>query len=332
MRDGLFITDFHAHLRGSANSFAHFCVEDQASHFLGQPFPVLERILGASEPIHEGLIRWLALNYRDAFSRYIYSSFGQIGLMEALRLFKTYDIESLLRSMNRNGIDHAVVCSLEPLITTQEIVDVVRPYRDRFSIFASVGRNQPDPAGYFEKWLDTGEISGLKIHPIVGGYACNELFDRTKDVVALAVERDLPILIHTGHIPTSSICGLAGGCGEVTAIEPLVRAFPRGRFVLAHIGWESWRYILDLCQQYKQVMVETSWQSPRVIRRAVDALGAERVLFGSDFPLLKQRLAMNMVRQAVTGREFVALVSTNARNVMREHLRAGAEYDSHLAS
>jgi predicted TIM-barrel fold metal-dependent hydrolase len=316
MLDGLYVTDFHAHLRGNSNCLSNFCPDDQASPFFQQAVPIFERLANFSEPIHDELVRWFATNYRGALSRHIYGTLAQFALMEALRLFKQYDVACLLKSMDKQGIDRAIVCSLEPFITTQEIVEAIADHRDRISLFASVARNEPNPVEYFERWIRSGDIAGLKIHPIVGGYACNELYERTKDVVALAVENDLPILIHTGHIPASAVMGLAGGCGEVRAVEPLVRAFPNAKFVLAHIGWESWRYVLALAERYPHVSVETSWQSARVIRRAVDVLGAHRVLFGSDFPLFKQRLALRIVRQALTAREFVMVASTNAQRIL----------------
>lgn len=316
MRKGLFITDFHVHLRGTSTELPNFCAEDQQSPIFQKTVQVFERVANMSERFHDIPLRHLAIHHRGLLSRYLYASIGQFLLMEAIRLFKNHHLPSLLKSMDRIGIDHAVVTSLEPFITTQEILDVTAGYDDRVSVFASVARSQPDPAAYFERFLRTGRIAGLKIHPVVGGYACGELYHATRDIVALAVERDLPILIHTGHIPKMALRALTVGCNDARAVEPLVKAFPDGRFVLAHIGWESWRQVLELAQQYPQVMVETSWQSAGVIRRAVDLLGAERVIFGSDFPLFKQALAYNLCESALTPKEFVSVFSSNARRLL----------------
>jgi predicted TIM-barrel fold metal-dependent hydrolase len=316
MRNGLYVTDFHVHLRGQSNELINFCHEDQQSPMFQKTIKLFERVANLSERFHELPVRHMAINHRGLLSRYVYASFGQVLLMEAIRLFKNYDLQGLLTSMNRNDIDHAVVVSLEPFITTQEILDVVQGHEDRISVFASVARCQQDPAAYFESFLNSGRIAGLKIHPVVGGYACGEIYHATKDYVALAVERKLPILIHTGHIPKAAVRALAHGCNEVRALEPLIKAFPDGRFVLAHIGWESWRQVLELAQRYPQVMVETSWQSARVIRRAVDTLGPHRVIFGSDFPLLKQNIAYNLLEEALTPRELVMVASTNTRRLL----------------
>ena len=106
------------------------------------------------------------------------------------------------------------------------------------------------------------------------------------------------------------------GCTEIEALEPLIKEFPNVRFILAHIGWESWRKVLDLCQRYDNTFVETSWQPSRVIRRAVDRLGSSRVLFGSDFPLFKQSLAVKHLKEALTPKEIVEVFSVNAMRLL----------------
>ena len=170
---------------------------------------------------------------------------GHIVLIETLRLFKEYGVERLLTSMDKHGIDHAVILSLEPLTKTQNILELVQPFRDRLSVFASVHRDETDSVGYLRNFVDAGVVTGLKIHPIVGGFACGELYHKVKDSVAFASERQLPILIHTGHIPVNQLKGISG-CSELRALEPLFIEFPKAKFVLAHIGWEQWRQVLSM--------------------------------------------------------------------------------------
>jgi predicted TIM-barrel fold metal-dependent hydrolase len=315
MLNGLHVVDFHAHLQDCQTQLL-LCKEDRETLFFRHAVPWLEQLAHLSEPIHDEFLRFLALNYRGPISRFVYSSFGQVGLMETLRLFKTYGIERLLRSMQRNGIDHVVIHSIEPLTATANILDQTRRYPGRFSVFASVARGELNPVGYFSKFVEQGVISGLKIHPLVGGFACGELYHATKDLVYVASEAGLPVLIHTGHIPSESLKGLTG-CNEVEGIEPLIANFPHCKFILAHIGWESWRQVLHLAHSYPNVIVETSWQPARIIRRAVDLLGPERVLFGSDFPLFRQSIALAQLKKALTAREFVMVASTNGARLLR---------------
>lgn len=312
---GLYTVDFHTHLQDGDTQLT-CCAEDRDSRLYKLLEPVIQQLAEAGEPICDRLVRFWALNWRGEFSRRVYARLGKVGLMEVLRLFRTYSLERLLERMDRNSIDHAVVHSIEPLTRTANIIELVRPHRERLSVFASVDRDNPDPGAYLSPFLDAGEIAGIKIHPIVGRYACGELLHRTEDIVSLAAENGLPVLIHTGHIPVDELKGL-GGCSEVEALEPLVRRFPSVQFVLAHIGWESWRKVLALAERYPNTHVETSWQPARIIRRAADRLGSHRVLFGSDFPLYKQRLALDHVAEALSARELVDVLSVNALRLLK---------------
>jgi hypothetical protein len=313
--EGTVVVDFHAHIVGPAD-LAKVCAEDQKSAFFRYVVPVVERVAQFSAPVYTRFLRYLAMNFNDPLSRLAWSCCGPLGLMETLRLFKTHDLSRLIESMDANGISRTVICSLEPITRSAELIELTKAYRSRVSVFASVSRDEPDPVRYLAPLIESGAVSGIKIHPMVGGYIRGELYSATKEFVALASDRGLPVAIHTGHIPMEKLSGLTDSA-DVPAIEPLARDFPKCTFVLNHIGWESWRQALDLAAQYQNVMVETSWQPARIIRRAVDRLGPERVLFGSDFPLFQQEQALHEVRQALSPRELQMVVSSNALRLLR---------------
>lgn len=314
MRKGLYTIDFHTHLQDQ-NLPLKMCPEERDTPLFKFLSPLFDRLATTTEPVHDHCVRFMALNMRDRVSRELYAHLGKIGLMEVLRLFRQNSIGQLIARMDRNGIDHSVIHSIEPLTSTAAILEIVEAHRERVSVFASVDKNNSDPVGYLRPFVESGTVSGLKIHPIVGQYDCGELFFRMKDVVALARDANLPVLIHTGHIPVDRLKGI-GGCSEIEALEPLVKHFPEVRFILAHIGWESWRQVLEFAQRYDNVLVETSWQPARVIRRSVDLLGSSRVLFGSDFPLFNQTEALASVRKALTEKELVEVVSVNGMRLL----------------
>ncbi|HEY9869679.1 MAG TPA: amidohydrolase family protein, partial [Candidatus Obscuribacterales bacterium] len=86
--------------------------------------------------------------------------------------------------------------------------------------------------------------------------------------------------------------------------------------ILNHIGWESWREVLAIAREHPNVMVETSWQPAAVIRRATDRLGAERVLFGSDYPMFQEWQALREVKEALSPAEYELVVSKNAVSLL----------------
>lgn len=312
---GLFVVDFHTHVLGP-DDVKNICPEMQNSKLFKKVTPIFEPICHVTEPVHDQFLRHLAMNYNNVLCRYGFALASQVFLMEALRLFKRHGLARLIESMHKQGIDHATIYSLEPVTKTQEIIDLVKPYGDKFSVFGSVGKDVDDPASYLEPMIKSGSLKGIKIHPIIGNYACGELHHATKDFVALASDYELPVAIHTGHIPIEGLPELSG-CTEIGAVEPLIRAFPKCQFVLNHIGWESWRAALKIANRYPNVMVETSWQPAKVMRRAVDSLGAHRVLFGSDYPMFQQWQALREIKRALSPKEFEMVASTNALRLLR---------------
>ncbi|MBX9691634.1 MAG: amidohydrolase family protein [Cyanobacteria bacterium] len=308
------IVDFHTHLM-SLSGLEQIFPEARKTLFFKHVVPIVEPIADITEPIHDQLLRHLAMHFNNRLARLVFSRFGQLFLMEALRLFKRHGLDRLIHSMDAQGIAHSVIFSLEPLTRTQEIIDQVSAYPGRFSVFAAVERDEPDPVGYLTPFINAGSIKGIKIHPMVGGYQPEELYERTREYVALAAASGLPVALHTGHIPIEDLTGHVV-CSQVPVFEPLIKDFPECTFILNHIGWESWRAAISLAQRYSNVMVETSWQPARIIKRAVRQLGAERVLFGSDFPLFQEWQALSEVRKALTDKQFDLVASKNATRIL----------------
>ena len=79
---------------------------------------------------------------------------------------------------------------------------------------------------------------------------------------------------------------------------------------MAHLGgYFHYRDVLDIADRLENVYVDTSAiPYPRVIRQAVDAFGAERVLYASDGPGCPPILEVEKVRIAGLTREEEELV------------------------
>lgn len=110
-------------------------------------------------------------------------------------------------------------------------------------------------------------------------------------IVALAVERRVPINLHV----TDPLAVTAGSLTKPTPLENFVRLvtdFPEATFILAHWGGGIPFHELNprLRALFKNTYYDTAASSllydKSVFRRAVDLIGVERVLFGTDYPLL----------------------------------------------
>jgi predicted TIM-barrel fold metal-dependent hydrolase len=77
----------------------------------------------------------------------------------------------------------------------------------------------------------------------------------------------------------------------------------------------------DVMKRHEQVFADTSWQTAEAIRRAVATVGSERLMVGSDWPLLHldlQRDAFAVAEQAATGKAQDDLFALSARRLLGE--------------
>jgi predicted TIM-barrel fold metal-dependent hydrolase len=108
---------------------------------------------------------------------------------------------------------------------------------------------------------------GIKIHPVLDHYAVESR--ALDEVFAVARAHRWPILTHADHDGTPM---------SAAAYEPLIRAYPDVILILAHLRLEA----IPLAKRYDNVFVDTTYVDPVRVELGVDALGPDKILFGSD--------------------------------------------------
>ena len=297
---GLFI-DFHGHLKGS-QEFSHPEVPE---------IPVLRAAAEALEPMLVQGINLFARYGRHRVLTQFYPRFKALGFNEILRQFNKHQADTLLAGMDRAGIETTVICAIEPFFQTLDLLETLAPYGERFAVFASVDPEDPEYESKFDTYVATGQVYGMKIHPSLAGPMPTS--ERMFQLIDLARRHRLPVIIHTGTFPFP----LCEGADNALALEPVIRDFPEVPIVLAHIGWDQHDHVLALGHDYPNVYTDTSWQSPQIIREAISAMGVERVLFGSDFPLFSQESALAVLLEAVPPEQLRRIGYENGASLLR---------------
>lgn len=137
-----------------------------------------------------------------------------------------------------------------------------------------------------ERCADLGAC-GLALNPLLYGLSLTDR--RIQALIACAIARELPVYIHTGKAPY----------GEPLQFAALARRFPAGTFVMGHAGSTDYkRDVLPAARQSANIVIETSWASSLFLAEMTETLGAERLMFGSDYPL--GSLPLEYVAQART--------------------------------
>ena len=147
-----------------------------------------------------------------------------------------------------------------------EILDAVRRHGDRIGALLWVNPHDPGWPDDVPLAADHG-FRGLKIHPVLDHYAVTR--EALDAVFACAREHSWPILTHADvdGTPMASAC-----------YEPLMVAYPDVVVILAHLRLGA----IPLAKRHHNVYLDTTYVDAIMVEIGVDALGPEKILFGSD--------------------------------------------------
>jgi predicted TIM-barrel fold metal-dependent hydrolase len=188
-------------------------------------------------------------------------------------------LNAFVNLMDNAGIDVSVIFTLAGLIRdfrahNDELAEAVAEYPDRLVGLGSVNPWYGDEAVEEVRrcFTDLG-FAGLKLHPWYTGFLVNSpVMDSVCEVVA---EFDKPVFLHTGTPPGSA----------PLQVGALASRHTRVVFVLGHLGLpDLWTEAVAAAQRHRNIYLETAGAHSLSIRKAVEILGPERVLFGSDSP------------------------------------------------
>ncbi len=149
---------------------------------------------------------------------------------------------------------------------------VVSSNPDRFMAFVVINPKLEDAMEVFEKGVEEQGMLGVKCH------SWWHRFDPASDLLPIArrcEEKGLPVLIHLGGGP------------QTGNFQGLLRRCPRLKLILAHAAiphfQRSWAAIREHGNCF--VDISGSYLNAALVRRAVEALGPDKVIFGSDAPV-----------------------------------------------
>ncbi len=211
---------------------------------------------------------------------------------------KLVGIESLIATMDEQGVDRSVVFGFpwrDPdlvRLNNDYIVESTLKYPDRVKGFACFDLSFEGAAQETERCLDAG-LSGVgELAFYLSGIDAAAL-DRLEPIMDICMQRgNLPVMVHTNEPVGHSYPGKTPVTLE--QIYALARRFPENNIILAH--WGGGILFYNLMKKETKDVLKNIWYdtaaSPflydaSVYRVALAAGVMDRVLFGSDYPLLK---------------------------------------------
>jgi len=234
-------------------------------------------------------------------------------------------VQELLESMDRCGVDKSVIAGIG--WTNQElcvenndyILECLMRYPQRLVGLASV---QPRAGDVSLKELERcvqGGVRGVgEMRADVQGFGLDT--GVLADIAAYLTSHNLVWLSHASEPVGHTYQGKGAITPEV--LYPFILRYPTLKIILAHWGGGLPFYATmpEVDTALKNVYFDTA-ASPylynkTVYRQVVDIIGAERVLFGSDYPLISPARSLAEIRAAgLTEMEQAAVTGGNARRL-----------------
>jgi predicted TIM-barrel fold metal-dependent hydrolase len=205
-------------------------------------------------------------------------------------------IAALYRSLNMAAVVFTVDASTatgHPPISSAEIADEAASHADVLIPFGSVDPLRGADAVALARSLvaDHG-VKGFKFHPSLQGFAPNDpaFYPLWEAIEALGV----PALFHSGQ--TGIGAGMPGGRGiklrlsDPMLVDDVAADFPGLTVILAHpsVPWAA--SSISMATHKSNVFIDLSGWSPKYfppdLVRAANSYLQDKVLFGTDYPLL----------------------------------------------
>ncbi len=235
--------------------------------------------------------------------------------------------DELIASMDKEGIDKSVIVNVGWMThdlcieTNDYILESIARYPDRLIGFCTVQPNSYEAAlDEIERCARAG-IKGVgEMRPDV------QLFDLIdEEIMAPFVEvlrkHKLPLLLHTSEPVGHDYPGK----GSITPnmLYPFITRYPDLTVVCAHWGGGLPFYALmpEVKEALSHVFFDTA-ASPflytaQIYTHAVQLIGGDRILFGSDYPLLSPSRLLGEVKSLNLPQETESLIlSGNAQKLL----------------
>ncbi|MBQ9947672.1 MAG: amidohydrolase [Oscillospiraceae bacterium] len=193
-------------------------------------------------------------------------------------------VGSLLKICDKAGVDRCIVQSVATIPAQVQsinnfIAESVQQYPDRLIGFGSLHPDYEDIEGEVQRIVDMG-LKGIKIHPDFQHFHVDG--ECAYPIYEAASRAGLPILVHAGDRRYDF--------SGPRRLYNAVKRFPELIFIGAHFaGWSEWDEAVELYESFPNLYVDLSSSlydmSPERAAELIHVFGADRVMFGTDYPM-----------------------------------------------
>jgi predicted TIM-barrel fold metal-dependent hydrolase len=241
---------------------------------------------------------------------------------------KMATVEELLASMDEANIGLSVVLNIgwvnhELCVKTNDyILDSVSRYPTRLVGFCAIQPRAGDAAvAELERCAKSGARGIGELRSDVQGF---DLADKTtmKPLVDAALKHDLIFLTHSSE----PVGHEYSGKGSITPdiLYSFITSFPSLKLVCAHWGGGLPFYALmpEVAKALANVFFDTAatvfLYKPEIFEQINPIIGSDKILFGSDYPLMRQSRVFAQIQSSQLPKEDKSkILGTNAQKLLK---------------
>lgn len=216
-----------------------------------------------------------------------------------------------------HGLGHTPIPSADVAAGAARHADVLIP-------FGSVDPHREDAVDRIKRLIDESGVRGFKFHPTVQGFDPSD--ERWYPLYEAINDAGVPALFHTGQ--TGIGAGMPGGHGlrlglsRPILLDGVAADFPDLQIVMAHpsVPWQD--EALAMAVHKRNLWIDLSGWSPKYfpaeLVRYANSLLKDRVLFGTDFPLLTpDRWRRDVEKTSLAAEVMPGIMRDNAVSLLR---------------
>jgi len=205
--------------------------------------------------------------------------------------------DETIATMDAEGVDRSVVFGFPwrditvARETNDYVMESVNRFPDRLIGFCCLDPADGAAEKEVERCLDGG-LSGVGELAFYESGIDTDALEQLTPIMETCRERGVPVMIHTNEPVGHPYPGKTPN--TLAQIYQLISRFPKNTIILAHWGGGVFFYHL-LRKEVKEALGNVYFDTaaspflygPAIYRVAIEIMGAEKILFGTDFPLLK---------------------------------------------
>ena len=233
----------------------------------------------------------------------------------------------IVAAMDKEGVDKSVVFGFpwqSPDTYRKHndyVLESMSRYPDRLIGFGCMSPLAPAAADEARRCIDSG-MAGIGELAVYRSGLDDRVLDGLAPIMTLCRQKDLPVMMHVNEPLGHEYPGK--NPNSLGQIYSLAKRFNRNKLVLAHWGGGIFLYMLlkkDVKATLANVFYDTA-ASPFVYHSdifplAVRLAGIDKILFGSDFPLISPSTYFNELGSAgLTDTQIRCIQGMNAKHLL----------------